>query len=334
MSVISEREPALEVTVCIIAYNQEKYIRQCLQSIIDQKTNFDFDVIVGDDCSTDGTQEIIKEFASKFPAMVRTIFQEKNTGGTRNYLDVHRAARGKYVAHIDGDDYMLPTKLQKQVDVFRAHSNLSMVVHGANILDEQTGRFLRPVKRFYGNRIENMEFLLRNLPYFAHSSKMYKRVLDEDFDYKGKEIIDCFFHIFHASKGDIYMIPEELVVYRRNVGLSTVREGTGVVVNPLTSEYLHEAIDSASKFGVDNTVILKSHAQAALVNAISHLRSANYPEYQCSIARSVAYKKMSVMQFTLYFLKGAPVFSRLLWVSIRWTALNIRALRVSGLQRD
>ena len=122
-----EKKP--KVSVCVITYNQEKYIRQCLQSIVDQKTEFEFEVIVGDDCSTDGTRVIVQEFVDKFPLTIRTVFQEKRTGGMKNYMDVHAEAKGEFVAHIDGDDLALPNKLQEQARYLDMHPECSVVWH-------------------------------------------------------------------------------------------------------------------------------------------------------------------------------------------------------------
>ena len=129
-----EKKP--KVSVCIITYNQEKYIRQCLQSIIDQETNFDFEVIVGDDCSTDGTRTIVQEFVERYPSIIKTIVQEKNTGGSKNNLDVHAAAIGKYVAHVDGDDYTLPGKLQLQANVLDADLMCTAVWHRVDYFND------------------------------------------------------------------------------------------------------------------------------------------------------------------------------------------------------
>ena len=94
-----------EVSVCVVTYNQEKYITECLQSVVDQETDFDFEVLVGDDCSTDGTRRIVQEFAEKYPDIIKPILHSKNTGAFHNYVSVHNAAMGKYIAHLDGDDY-------------------------------------------------------------------------------------------------------------------------------------------------------------------------------------------------------------------------------------
>jgi len=129
IDLVQEEKPP-KVSVCVITYNQEKYIRQCLQSIVDQETDFYFEVIVGDDCSTDGTRAIVQEFVERYPGVVKPIFQEKNIGGgVHNYLTVHKATRGEYIAHVDGDDYCLPGKLQAQADLLDDDPDCNLVWH-------------------------------------------------------------------------------------------------------------------------------------------------------------------------------------------------------------
>ena len=125
-----------KLSVCVTTYNQEKYIRQCLQGIIDQRTSFSFEVIIGDDCSTDSTREIINEFQRTHPGTVRLLLQERNTGGTRNYLDVHALARGTYVAHVDGDDLAFPGKLEAQVKALDADPACVVVWHRMQVFND------------------------------------------------------------------------------------------------------------------------------------------------------------------------------------------------------
>ena len=75
-----------KVSVCVVTYNQEKYIRQCLQSIVDQETNFNFEILVSDDCSTDATRTIVLEFASKYPEIVKPMFRDRNVGAVKNFV--------------------------------------------------------------------------------------------------------------------------------------------------------------------------------------------------------------------------------------------------------
>ena len=94
-----------KLSVRVITYNQERYIGQCLQSLVDQNGSFDFEVVVGDDCSTDGTKAVVQEFVESYPGIVRAIFQEKNTGGLRNRVSIlisnrsHHSRRLSVPAH-------------------------------------------------------------------------------------------------------------------------------------------------------------------------------------------------------------------------------------------
>jgi glycosyltransferase involved in cell wall biosynthesis len=123
------------VSVRVVTYNHEKYVAQCLEGILMQHTDFLFEVIVGEDCSTDGTLEIVRAYEKKCPDRVRVITSEKNIGGTQNSLRIQQACRGKYHAFCEGDDYWIdPLKLQKQVNFMESHPEYSMCFHDAFVV--------------------------------------------------------------------------------------------------------------------------------------------------------------------------------------------------------
>jgi glycosyltransferase involved in cell wall biosynthesis len=104
------------ISVCLITYNHAPFLRQAIESILMQKHNFSWELIVADDNSTDSTREIVLEFKEKYPEIVRTLFQEKNVGAFCNWKDMINAARGKYIAYLEGDDYWTDwNKLNEQV---------------------------------------------------------------------------------------------------------------------------------------------------------------------------------------------------------------------------
>jgi glycosyltransferase involved in cell wall biosynthesis len=165
-----------KVTVCVITYNQARYIRLCLESIVEQRTNFSFEVIVGDDCSTDGTAEIIQEFALRYPEIVRPILRKRNIGGHRNYIDTHNFANGKYVCHCDGDDRCLPGKLQIQADFLDANSDFTAVWSKVNLFND-AGRFYSGDKTDYTmfeNGVLTFSQALRLGSVGVHSTIMYR----------------------------------------------------------------------------------------------------------------------------------------------------------------
>ena len=136
----------IQVTVWCSAYNHEKYIRKCLDGMVNQITNFQYEIIVRDDASTDGTQEIIREYIKKYPKLIMPIFEKKNR--FKEGLDIHTTyllpnARGRYIAFCEGDDYWTDMdKLQKQFDALENNQNLTMCVHTAQRISEDEKELL------------------------------------------------------------------------------------------------------------------------------------------------------------------------------------------------
>lgn len=123
--------PSPAVSVCCLAYNHENFIEKTLYSILNQKTNFSFEIVIGEDCSTDRTREIIEKIKCKYPDKLSLLTSEENLGPYRNLLKTMRACNGKYIAICDGDDYWTDSyKLQKQFFYLEHHPNCS-VSYGA-----------------------------------------------------------------------------------------------------------------------------------------------------------------------------------------------------------
>lgn len=128
------------VSVSCITYNHAKYIRQCLDGILMQKADFQYEILIHDDASTDGTDDIIREYAQKYPTIIKPIFEKENQyskgvpiSATFNYP----RAEGKYIALCEGDDYWTdPYKLQKQVDYLEDHPEYAMCFTGAEVITE------------------------------------------------------------------------------------------------------------------------------------------------------------------------------------------------------
>lgn len=128
------------VSIDCLVYNHEPYLRQCLEGFVMQKTNFKFEAIVHDDCSTDGSAAIIKEYAEKYPDIIKPILETENQyskgdGSLVKIMNSHMT--GKYVAMCEGDDFWTdPTKLQRQVDFLESHSDYTMCFHDAYVKAE------------------------------------------------------------------------------------------------------------------------------------------------------------------------------------------------------
>lgn len=116
------------LSVGILTYNQEKYIRQCLDAVLMQEVGFEYEIVVGDDASSDGTQDILREYGAKYPDKFVLLLGEKNEGISMNYKKVLSTCKGKYIALCEGDDYWTDAhKLQTQVDFLEKHPEYGFV---------------------------------------------------------------------------------------------------------------------------------------------------------------------------------------------------------------
>lgn len=128
------------VSICSLTYNHEKYIRQCLDGFLMQKTTFPFELIIHDDASTDNTAIIIEEYKKRYPQIIKPIYQTENqySKGRRPTIEYNfPRAKGKYIAMCEGDDYWTdPLKLQKQVNFLEANKHINVCFHQINYIDK------------------------------------------------------------------------------------------------------------------------------------------------------------------------------------------------------
>ena len=128
----------ITVSVCCITYNQEKYIAQAIEGFLLQKTDFQIEILIGEDYSTDNTRQIIQTYQNKHPKLIKILSGEKNAGGTKNLLNVLNNAKGRYLAFCDGDDFWTDAyKLQRQVDFLRDDQDFVACSHYSRVIDEK-----------------------------------------------------------------------------------------------------------------------------------------------------------------------------------------------------
>jgi len=131
-----------KASVCITAYNQEKFISQALDSVLMQKTDFDFEVLIGEDDSSDNTRKIVQEYARHYPGKIRLFLNDRKNviyvhgrpTGRWNFINNIKHAKGEYIALLDGDDYWTdPNKLQVQVNFLENNADFAICVHNVNV---------------------------------------------------------------------------------------------------------------------------------------------------------------------------------------------------------
>ena len=161
------------VSVWMIAYNHENYIREAIDSILMQETDFDYEIVIGEDCSTDNTRAILLEYKKQFPEKFKLLLHEKNLGLIDNMLTTFSACSGKYIATLEGDDYWSdPMKLQKQADFLEKNPEYSMCYHAIdNVKSDGTyiNTFTQPIDC-------SSEELLTGQFIMQTSSNMHRRI--------------------------------------------------------------------------------------------------------------------------------------------------------------
>jgi glycosyltransferase involved in cell wall biosynthesis len=236
------------VSAVIITYNQEQYIEQTIECALAQQVDFDYEIVIGEDCSTDNTREICMHYQQKYPGKIRVITSESNVGLMDNFYRTVDAAKGKYFAVCGGDDYWHdPGKLQKQVRILEQRPEYGMVHSDENVFYDDTRTLLESMNRkcgvYYNNDSDNALGLLFSGEYeiFASSALYRTSIFREHFDLnelKNNNVLiedmPLFVHVAAHSK--IFYLPESLVT-RRVVTGSMTRKGFESKIKLLESVY-------------------------------------------------------------------------------------------------
>lgn len=216
-----------EISVCVLTWNQAGYIRQAVESVVSQAVDAKIEVLVGDDCSTDGTDDVVRAMELEFPGVVRLVRHPRQLGASGNYQKLLVLARGPLIAHLDGDDYWLSGKLQKQLDFMRANPDCNAVYTNAHVVDTQgkcLGLFNDVPSRFFDLR----SLLVRGN--FLNMSSMLFRANQKSLLLEiGEAFIDYRAHLRFARSANLAVIAEPLVVYRLNTETSMLVRETSAV---------------------------------------------------------------------------------------------------------
>jgi glycosyltransferase involved in cell wall biosynthesis len=135
----------MKISACIITYNHEPFLKECLEGAILQKLNCEYEIVIGEDCSTDNTLQICKEYADKYPHVIRLLPSKQNLGMIGNWNRTTLECKGEYIAICEGDDYWIdPLKLQKQVDFLEAREEYAGFSHQVKVLiDNKENRLFK-----------------------------------------------------------------------------------------------------------------------------------------------------------------------------------------------
>jgi glycosyltransferase involved in cell wall biosynthesis len=205
----------MKVSICMITYNQEKYISQSIEGVIRQNVNFQIELIIGEDCSTDTTREICLKYQNKYPSLITLLPSNKNVGMNQNFIRTLHACKGQYIAICEGDDYWVnPSKLKKQIEFLDKHQSFSLCFHRANKI-----KLNKQITSSFEN-IESRKYLgveLLTKTFIPTASVVFRNDRKEDYSFlANKNIIypDIFLWLNIASKGEVFCLSENMSVYR------------------------------------------------------------------------------------------------------------------------
>lgn len=298
------------VSICCLIYNHAPYLRECFEGFVMQKTNFPIEILVHDDASTDGSQEIIKEYTAKYPTLFKPIYQKENQYSKGIGVSVtyqFPRAKGKYIALCEGDDYWTdPYKLQKQVDFLEVNLDYILCCHRykiynqdlnswnddyvASLFEEHPGGFT------FTNK-ENFDCWITKT-----MTLMFRRC-DEVFDvlpnYKYFRDVHLNYHLLRLGKG--YCFPWNAAVYRRHKG------GVFSTKDVFTRKELAYKIFYEIKRSNPEDLELDVHWLRIYYIYFSELRLLLY-ERKCSI---FIMKKICIFVYNEYNMYGVK---RMIWV--------------------
>ncbi|MEH2228728.1 MAG: glycosyltransferase [Nostoc sp.] len=205
----------MKVSVLMITYNHEKFIAKAIESVLMQQVNFEYELVIGEDCSTDTTRQIAIDYQKRYPDNIRLLLPNNNLGMNQNLANTFYACKGQYIAILEADDYWIsPYKLQRQVDFLDEHPEYAICFHNAIIFWEDNrqppGLFRHKQKET--SSIEDL--LIEN--FIPTASVMYRNGLIKNFPQWFYELSmgDWVIHILNAQYGNIGYINEVMSAYR------------------------------------------------------------------------------------------------------------------------
>ena len=242
-----------KVSVCMTTYNQGAYISEAIESVLCQKTTFPFELVIGDDCSTDGTLEVCQRYQAKYPGVVILHPRHPNLGFAKNLALTWAECKAQYVAMLEGDDlWCSPSKLQEQADFLEANLEYSMCFALTNIKSDRPNRHDQwPYRKTKKRTLTTSDILQHNL--IANCSVMYRKAFPQLPEWtQSLPYFDICLHSLHSLNGPIGYIPKLMATYRLHSGSTfeskcfTERTRLSSVVyaelaNHLPAPYCHQA---------------------------------------------------------------------------------------------
>jgi glycosyltransferase involved in cell wall biosynthesis len=316
MSAEGKGNQPVRVSVVMLTYNHEPYIRQAIESVLMQHTTFAYELLVSDDRSSDRTPKIVKELEERYPETIRALVRDRNIGMLPNFVTTLAACRGEYVAFLDGDDYWTSSrKLQAQADFLDTCAAFSMCSHPVRIRYE--GDHVRETHwgRRDGRHVLTTEDIL--VSSLAACSTMFRRRLIPNFPewFLSARIGDWPLQVFVSEYGPVGYLEDEMATYRTTAsgawnGLSTSQQLAIKVV-------LYEQLNEHLRFKYDR-LIRHLISQYSYRLAVLHAKEGDWTRAHASVVRWVRERPLGFLHTPLIHLRGGLT---------AWSRRGVRLLR-------
>ncbi|MDB3868486.1 glycosyltransferase [Candidatus Marinimicrobia bacterium] len=245
------------VSINMLTYNQQEFITEAIKGVLMQKTNFPFKLVIGEDCSTDGTREIVYEYLKNYPKQIKVIASENNVGSRINELRTLEACTGKYIAFCEGDDYWTDIhKLQKQVDFLEGNPDYGLVHGDVDHLDDKSGEITRAFNKKNNITIPNgdiFDFLMKPSHSIKTTTVCIRKEILEKYYLSNEEImqsdwalIDISIWLTFAYHSKIYYLDEVMATYR------LLQKSMSRNINPKKNYQFHQLINSIRTYFINN----------------------------------------------------------------------------------
>jgi glycosyltransferase involved in cell wall biosynthesis len=284
----------MKVRVLVLAYNHERYIAQALDSVLMQETDFDYEIVVLEDCSTDGTREILLRYQKQYPRKIRLRLAERNECSNKPFAEEIEAAPTPYIAMLDGDDYWTsPKKLQKQVEFLRAHPECVLCFHNALTIYED-GRVSHPYNVVNQKPFSVLEDLWQCC-FIAGATPMFRKDVLGKFPewYYTMSVGDWPLYVLCAQHGKIGYMDELLAVYRiHGEGLWSKQDKICQLESLIA---IYESMNANLRFRYTDTaqlMISKRKNELTLARRVTEIAAAVLPPKASVIVISPPYEEL------------------------------------------
>jgi len=308
------------VSICVIAYNHEKYIAEAMDSFLMQETSLPFEIVIGEDCSSDNTRLIINQYINKYPNIIKFITSDNNVGMQKNFIRAKNNCKGEYIAICEGDDYWIDVKkIQIQVNTMKNYMECDMSFHPVKQKEADRLTYIL-ANHSKVNKVFSISSLIVNDGGFCPTSSLmfrgdFLRNIPENF-FLNVPVVDYYLQILGSKRGGALYIKDSMSIYR--IGHSSSWTHTMLDINKVAiwSQKSLQAIQDLEIFLDKDYSHELSIAKAKVYFVLfkAYLYSNLISEYKIAIDKVIEFDKQSIKYKVFYLLKSSPKVLKVLFV--------------------